>query len=69
MQTNTGFFIEQVHFENGELKNLTAQPINKLDDAKRISEKFNVNTVAFFKVYPKLMIAHYDNNLKAVIVE
>jgi hypothetical protein len=63
-------FIEQIRFDSG-IKNLTIQPIKLLPEAKRIGEKFNVNTIAFFKVYPKVKpaIAHYDNEVKAVIIE
>lgn len=70
MQTEATHFIEQVNFD-GIPKMMSIQPISKLKEAERIGKKFNVNTVCFFKVYPKVKpaLAHYDNELNAIIVE
>lgn len=68
MQTNPSHFIEQVNYE-GRCNMLSMQPISLLKKSEALTEKFNVNVVAVFKIYPKLnpMIAHYD--LKTTIVE
>lgn len=71
MPTNPSHFIEQVKFDNGEIKHLSLQPFRLFADSDRVNKKFNVNVIAVFKIYPKPkpMIAIYDYDLKTTIVE
>ena len=67
---NATHFIEQVNHE-GKCNMLSVQPISLLKRSEAVTEKFNVNVVAIFKIYPKPkpMVAHYDYDIKTTIVE
>lgn len=64
------FFIEQINTGQG-VKSLHMQSIKELNNQLRISKKFDVNTVAIFKIYPhpKHIIAHYDSEVKSIIIQ
>ncbi len=68
---NPTYFIEQFVYSDGHVVSLSPIKIQYLDWQLQISKKFNVNTIAIFKIYPHLKpaIAHYDNDLNAVIIE
>lgn len=71
MQTNPSHFIEQVKYYDGDIRSFSPQPIRILEWSIIASRKLNVETIAIFKIYPKIKpaIAHYDYDLKTTIVE
>ncbi len=65
------FFIEQVKYPDGFVRHLSMNPIYFLKWAEQTNKKFGIETIAIFKIYPKIKpaIAHFDNDLNAVIIE
>lgn len=55
-------FIEQVKFEDGEIKSTIVTSIDLLNFAIQTSVKFRMKTIAIFKIYPKVkpMLVRYD---------
>lgn len=49
------FFIEQISKASlgNMIYSMPVMPIKELNNQLRISAKFNVNTIALFKIYPK----------------
>jgi len=64
-------FIEQVAFENGDIKSTIVMPIKYIEYALQSSIKFRMQTIAIFKIYPhpKPVMVNYDYDLKTMVTE
>ncbi len=64
-------FIEVVKHANGDMQQLFPNKIVNLKWALLCNNNMHIETIAIFKIYthPKPMLAHYDNDLNAIIIE
>ncbi len=64
------YFIEVIK-RDGIYKNISPVGILHLNKSLQDSKNLHMETIAIFKIYPhpKPAIAHFDNDLNAVIIE
>lgn len=59
-------FIEHVRYDNGVIKSLSIASIKDLKKNLSVSEKFNINTTAVFKIYQRVKAYEFNDQISIV---